>query len=259
MRIVLRSLVVGSVMLASFIASADIVSYTHTAYLTDQQAHFDGVSTWTYPRLQYLSDPTYLSQYDPDSRTWFGMDMTQTFVDFAAGITSSSSTFMQLDGYINGFAATNAPGNTYTFAMVNGYTYVSSFTLDQPGTVTMTAASASVSSSGDALAALLFYVDGVTYLQNTTGSTSVAISAGSHWVAWQGYAYAESGSYYNHVASSWAAVTGQGQIQIQSVPEPTTLAVLGLGLLAGGWVWRRQRREEGNHEWTRMNTNSKSQ
>ena len=120
-----------------------------------------------------------------------------------------------------------ALGRAYGYA----FDYVG-YTLDAPGTITVsTTGPVSTSIAGSGYLQLTTNLDG-----NYVGPLGTwNLAAGSHWiqlyVQGRGLAGYYSGNFYGSAGTG--SINDPFDIRVQSVPEPTTLAVLGIGVAAG--------------------------
>ena len=223
--------------LAEF-APAAIVSISNNANCYAEQIDGTGGGVVVYANGA-IPGPS-VSFHDPLHVTDSGGRHWATEVLFEAWVSASTPTYAQVEGYFVGSAEISGTSTPEIIEAAETYAIdVLSFTLDAPGTVSLINYNVGIStsySSPPMAYQTKLTLDGVDYQINAADATfTLPVGVGTHTASFTERAEAFKVNWPNPAYSSSGLMQSQHQIQVSSVPEPSSAMVwvLGASLLLG--------------------------
>ena len=181
-----------------------------------------------------------LDFHDPYTTTTSGSRNWTTEALFVSWVSTSTPTFVQVDGYFVGTAAINGttPPGTIEGAQAVAYDTLT-FTLDAPGTVSLINYNVGITTTSNSPPMAYqtkLSLDGVDYQVSAANATfSLPVGTGTHTASYSILAEATLMAWPNPDYASGGTLQLQHQILVSSVPEPSSAMVwvVGAGLLIG--------------------------
>ena len=223
---------------AAGLAPAAIVSISNNANCYAQQ--LDGVGAGNVVYANGAMPGPYLNFHDPLHVTDSGGRHWATEIIFDAWVSVNTPTFAQVEGYFVGSAeisGTSVPAINEAAQTVA--IDVLTFTLDAPGSVSLinyNVSTGTVNSSPPMIYQTILTLDGVDYQVNAADATfTLPVGAGTHSASFSTMTEAYKSAWPTPAYASSGFMQSQHQIQVSSIPEPSSAVIwiLGAGMLIG--------------------------